>query len=228
MRPDQILRNLQRSVEEMEVALAETAAQEAIAAGTDPVLAINDGLALGMKTVSDLFDEGEAFVPHLLVAAEAFETGASILAGSMEKEAIKLQARGKVLIFTVKGDIHDIGKNIVKTMLQANGFQVVDLGRDVSAQEAVAQAVVQNVDIIVAAALMRTTMPEQRELVIALQESGVREQFQCLFGGAPVSKEGVVEIGGDAYADSASEAVEIAKRIMLEKRAKHLREAEKS
>ena len=84
MRPDQILRNLQRSVEEMEVALAETAAQEAIAAGTDPVLAINDGLALGMKTVSDLFDEGEAFVPHLLVAAEAFETGASILAGSME------------------------------------------------------------------------------------------------------------------------------------------------
>lgn len=228
MRPDQILRNLQRSVEEMEVALAETAAQEAIAAGTDPVLAINDGLALGMKTVSDLFDEGEAFVPHLLVAAEAFETGASILAGSMEKEAIKLQARGKVLIFTVKGDIHDIGKNIVKTMLQANGFQVVDLGRDVSAQEAVAQAVVQNVDIIVAAALMRTTMPEQRELVIALQESGVREQFQCLFGGAPVSKEWVVEIGGDAYADSASEAVEIAKRIMLEKRAKHLREAEKS
>ena len=228
MRPDQILRNLQRSVEEMEVALAETAAQEAIAAGTDPVLAINDGLALGMKTVSDLFDEGEAFVPHLLVAAEAFETGASILAGSMEKEAIKLQARGKVLIFTVKGDIHDIGKNIVKTMLQANGFQVVDLGRDVSAQEAVAQAVVQNVDIIVAAALMRTTMPEQRELVIALQESGVREQFQCLFGGAPVSKEWVVEIGGDAYADSASEAVEIAKKIMLEKRAKHLREAEKS
>ena len=228
MRPDQILRNLQRSVEEMEVALAETAAQEAIAAGTDPVLAINDGLALGMKTVSDLFDEGEAFVPHLLVAAEAFETGASILAGSMDKEAINLQARGKVLIFTVKGDIHDIGKNIVKTMLQANGFQVVDLGRDVSAQEAVAQAVVQNVDIIVAAALMRTTMPEQRELVIALQESGVREQFQCLFGGAPVSKEWVVEIGGDAYADSASEAVEIAKRIMLEKRAKHLREAEKS
>ena len=228
MRPDQILRNLQRSVEKMEVALAETAAQEAIAAGTDPVLAINDGLALGMKTVSDLFDEGEAFVPHLLVAAEAFETGASILAGSMEKEAIKLQARGKVLIFTVKGDIHDIGKNIVKTMLQANGFQVVDLGRDVSAQEAVAQAVAQNVDIIVAAALMRTTMPEQRELVIALQESGVREQFQCLFGGAPVSKEWVVEIGGDAYADSASEAVEIAKRIMLEKRAKHLREAEKS
>ena len=228
MRPDQILRNLQRSVEEMEVALAETAAQEAIAAGTDPVLAINDGLALGMKTVSDLFDEGEAFVPHLLVAAEAFETGASILAGSMEKEAIKLQARGKVLIFTVKGDIHDFGKNIVKTMLQANGFQVVDLGRDVSAQEAVAQAVAQNVDIIVAAALMRTTMPEQRELVIALQESGVREQFQCLFGGAPVSKEWVVEIGGDAYADSASEAVEIAKKIMLEKRAKHLREAEKS
>ena len=228
MRPDQILRNLQRSVEEMEVALAETAAQEAIAAGTDPVLAINDGLALGMKTVSDLFDEGEAFVPHLLVAAEAFETGASILAGSMEKEAIKLQARGKVLIFTVKGDIHDIGKNIVKTMLQANGFQVVDLGRDVSAQEAVAQAVVQNVDIIVAAALMRTTMPEQRELVLELKESGVRERFQCLFGGAPVSKEWVVEIGGDAYADSASEAVEIAKRIMLEKRAKHLREAEKS
>ncbi|WP_319403629.1 methyltransferase cognate corrinoid protein [uncultured Anaeromusa sp.] len=224
MRPDQILRNLQRSVEEMEVALAEAAAQEAIAAGTDPVLAINDGLALGMKTVSDLFDEGEAFVPHLLVAAEAFETGASILAGSMEKGAAELHARGKVLIFTVKGDIHDIGKNIVKTMLQANGFQVVDLGRDVSAKEAVTQAMAQNVDIIVAAALMRTTMPEQRELVLELQESGVRERFQCLFGGAPVSKEWVVEIGGDAYASSASEAVEIAKELMAEKRAKYLKE----
>ena len=228
MRPDQILRKLQRSVEEMEVTLAEAAAQEAIAAGTDPVLAINDGLALGMKTVSDLFDEGEAFVPHLLVAAEAFETGASILAGSMENGAVQLHSQGKVLIFTVQGDIHDIGKNIVKTMLQANGFQVVDLGRDVSAQEAVSQAITENVDIIVAAALMRTTMPEQRELMLALQESGVRERFQCLFGGAPVSKEWVVEIGGDAYAGSASEAVEIAKQLMAEKRAKYMKESAQS
>lgn len=217
MRPEKILKKLKKSVEEMEVLLAEKAAKEAVAAGTDPIVAINEGLAKGMKTVSDLFDEGEAFVPHLLVAAEAFETGVAVLTDSMSQEEKSRTAQGKVLIFTVQGDIHDIGKNIVKTMLLANGFQVIDLGRDVSTNEAVSKAKEYSADIIVAAALMRTTMPAQREIIKALEEAGIREQFKCLFGGSPVSAEWVKKIGGDAYAATASEAVEKAKELMLEK-----------
>lgn len=216
MRPDKILKKLKEAVEEMEVTLAERAAKAAVAAGTDPVLAINEGLAKGMKTVSDLFDEGEAFIPHLLVAAEAFETGAAILTEPLSQDRKLQLTRGKVLIFTVQGDIHDIGKNIVKTMLQANGFQVIDLGRDVATQEAVQQAKAHDADIIIAAALMRTTMPAQRELIQALEQEGVRHRFKCLFGGTPVTLEWVKTIGGDAYAETASDAVEKAKALMAE------------
>ncbi len=216
MRPDKILQKLKRAVEEMESSLAETAANEAVAAGTDPVVAINDGLAKGMKTVSDLFDEGEAFVPQLLVAADAFETGAGILTKSMSQEGRDQLTQGRVLICTVQGDIHDIGKNIVKTMLIASGFEVVDLGRDVSTEEVIEKAKEYHVDIIIAAALMRTTMASQRDIVKALEEEGTRHCFKCMFGGSPVSAEWVKTIGGDAYAETASQAVEQAKILMAE------------
>lgn len=219
MRPDKIIMKLKKSVEEMEIMLVEKAAREAVAAGTDPVVAINEGLAKGMKTVSDLFDEGEAFVPHLLVAAEAFESGVAILTESMSQENKLRSTQGRVLIFTVQGDIHDIGKNIVKTMLQASGFLVIDLGRDVAIDEAIEKAKEYNVDIIVAAALMRTTMPAQRELIQALDEAGIRNQFKCLFGGSPVSAEWVQKIGGDAYAETAGDAVVKARLLMAEIRA---------
>ncbi len=219
MRPDKILQKLKRAVEEMESSLAETAANEAVAAGTDPVVAINDGLAKGMKTVSDLFDEGEAFVPQLLVAADAFETGAGILTKSMSQEGRDQLTQGRVLICTVQGDIHDIGKNIVKTMLIASGFEVVDLGRDVSTEEVIEKAKEYHVDIIIAAALMRTTMASQRDIVKALEEEGTRHCFKCMFGGSPVSAEWVKTIGGDAYAETASQAVEQAKILMAEIRA---------
>lgn len=214
-----ILEKLRRAVEEMETSLAEKAAKEAVAGGIDPVVAINEGLAVGMKTVSDLFDEGEVFVPHLLVAAEAFETGVAILTESMPPEARNQSSQGKVLIHTVQGDIHDIGKNIVKTMLSASGFEVFDLGRDVPVAAVVTKAQELQVDIIVGAALMTTTMPAQRELIKCLQEEGIRQQFKIIFGGAPVSSEWVTRIGADGYAESASAAIEVARVLMAEKRA---------
>ena len=214
-----ILEKLRRAVEEMETSLAEKAAKEAVAGGIDPVVAINEGLAVGMKTVSDLFDEGEVFVPHLLVAAEAFETGVAILTESMPPEARNQSCQGKVLIHTVQGDIHDIGKNIVKTMLSASGFEVFDLGRDVPVAAVVTKAQEFQVDIIVGAALMTTTMPAQRELIKCLQEEGIRQQFKIIFGGAPVSSEWVKRIGADGYAESASAAIEVARVLMAEKRA---------
>ncbi|BBB91293.1 methyltransferase cognate corrinoid protein [Methylomusa anaerophila] len=213
-----ILAKLKTAVEEMETELAEEAAREALAAGINPIVAINDGLAAGMQTMSDLFDEGEVFVPQLVVAADAFEAAVAILTGGMSDEDKSKASKGKVLLHTVQGDIHDIGKNIVKTMLSASGFEVIDLGRDVAVEEVVAKAKAHNVDIIAGAALMTTTMPAQRDIVSLLKEEGIREQFKCLFGGAPVSAEWVAKIGGDAYAETATEAVEKAKILVAELR----------
>ncbi|HWQ72119.1 MAG TPA: corrinoid protein [Desulfitobacteriaceae bacterium] len=218
MSQQDILEKLKKSVEEMEPELAEEAAKEAVAAQIDPVVAINEGLAKGMQTISDLFDEGEAFVPQLLVAAEAFETAVAILTSSMSAEEKKKVSQGKVLIHTVQGDIHDIGKNIVKTMLSASGFEVYDLGRDVPVEEVVKKAKEYQVDIIAGSALMTTTMPAQRDIVKLLVEEGIRDQFIVMFGGAPVSREWVEKIGADGYAETASDAVTVAKAAIAKKK----------
>ena len=140
MTREEILAKLKESIVEMDEDLAEEAAHEALEAGLDPLIAITDGLSEGMLVVSDLFDIGEAFVPQLMVAAEAFEKAVEVLTSNLtddEKQASKV---GKVLIHTVQGDVHDIGKNIVKTMFEANNFQVFDLGRDVQVELVVEKA----------------------------------------------------------------------------------------
>jgi trimethylamine corrinoid protein len=218
MSQNEILVKLKEAVEEMDTDMAEAAAKEAIAAGINPMVAINEGLAAGMQTMSDLFDEGEAFVPQLVVAAEAFETAVAILAAGMSDDEKAKSSKGKVLLHTVQGDIHDIGKNIVKTMLSASGFEVIDLGRDVAVEEVVAKAKELNVDIIAGADLMTTTMPAQRDIISLLKEEGIRDKFKCMFGGAPVSQEWVDKIGADAFAETASEAVDKAKMLVKELR----------
>lgn len=217
MGQEEILAKLKLSIEELDSDMAEEAAREAVAAGVDPLLAITGGLSAGMQTMSDLFDEGEMFVPQLVVAGEAFEAAVAILKAAIPEKDRGGVSLGKVLIHTVNGDIHDIGKNIVKTMLSASGFEVFDMGRDVPVEDVIAKAIELNVDIIAGAALMTTTMPSQRDIVAQLKEDGIRDQFKCMFGGAPVSPEWVAKIGGDAYAETASEAVEKAKALMAEK-----------
>lgn len=218
MSEQEILAKLQEAVEEMEPDAAKEAAEAAVAAGVDPIYAITEGLAKGMKTMSDLFDEGEAFVPQLLVSAEAFETAVAVLTSNMSEEMKNKACQGKVLIHTVAGDIHDIGKNIVKTMLSANGFEVIDMGRDVPVEDVVAKAKAEKVDIICGSALMTTTMPSQKEIIDLLEEEGIRDQFICMFGGAPVTKDWVEKIGADGYSESATEAVELAKELIAKKK----------
>jgi len=215
----EILLKLQKSIEEMDIDMAEEGAREAVAAGINPLFAISDGLAKGMETMSNLFDEGEVFVPQLLVASEAFELAVSILTESMTEEMKNSASQGKVLIHTVQGDIHDIGKNIVKTMLSASGFEVIDMGRDVPVEDVVEKAKEYKVDIIAGSALMTTTMPAQRDIITLLKEEGIRDNFICMFGGAPVSAEWVEKIGADGYSESASEAVAKAKELMKKRRA---------
>lgn len=213
---EEVLEKLKECIVELDEDLAEEAAKEAVELGIDAITAINDGLGAGMQVQSDLFDEGEAFVPQLVVAAEIFESAVAILTDGLSDEAKAASSRGKILLHTVESDIHDIGKNIVKTMLTASGFEVIDLGRDVAVTEVVAKAKELNVDIIAGAALMTTTMPAQRDIINLLKEEGIRDQFKCMFGGAPVSAEWVASIGADAYAENASEAISKAKDLMAE------------
>lgn len=214
MSKDAIYSKLQRSIEEYDADLAEEAAKEALAEGLDPIEAIQQGLSKGMNTISELFDEGEVFVPQILLAAEAFETAVTILTAEISVEDKARASQGKVLIHTVQGDIHDVGKNIVKTMLAASGFEVIDLGRDVPVDVVIAKAKELKVDIVAGSALMTTTMPSQRDIVNGLEEEGIRGGIKCLFGGAPVSQEWVDKIGADGYAENAAEAIQKAKELI--------------
>lgn len=214
MSKDAIYSKLQRSIEEYDADLAEEAAKEALAEGLDPIEAIQQGLSKGMNTISELFDEGEVFVPQILLAAEAFETAVTVLTAEISVEDKARASQGKVLIHTVQGDIHDVGKNIVKTMLAASGFEVIDLGRDVPVDVVIAKAKELKVDIVAGSALMTTTMPSQRDIVNGLEEEGIRGGIKCLFGGAPVSQEWVDKIGADGYAENAAEAIQKAKELI--------------
>jgi len=207
---EEILAKLASGVSELEPEVAAEAAHEAKAAGITVVDAIQEGLSKGMNIISDLFDEGEMFVPQIIIAAEAFQGAVEILTEGMTADERGAMSRGKVICHTVQGDIHDVGKNIVKTMFAANGFEVIDMGRDVPVDDVVAKAKAENVDIVTGSALMTTTMPAQREIVNGLIEIGIRDNVKCLFGGAPVSQEWVDKIGADGYADNAADAVKVA------------------
>ena len=211
---EEVLAKLKECIEELDEDLGDEAAHEAVELGIDPITAISEGLGAGMQTQSDLFDEGEAFVPQLVVAAEIFESAIGIITANLSESDKKASTLGKILICTVESDIHDIGKNIVKTMLSASGFEVYDMGRDAATAEVVEKAKELNVDIIAGAALMTTTMPAQRDIINLLKEEGIRDKFKCMFGGAPVSPDWVKSIGADAYAENAAEAVAKAKELM--------------
>ena len=208
------LEELKNCIIEVDPDMAEDAAKAAKDAGVDAIEAIENGLSKGMEVVSKQFDEGEMFVPDLLLAAEAFETAVEILTDGLSDEEKSKSSSGKILIHTVEGDIHDIGKNIVKTMLTAAGFEVIDLGRDVSVETVVKEAIAQKVDVIAGSALMTTTMPAQKDIIRILEEEGVRDQFKCVFGGAPVSEEWVKKIGADGYSENACDAIDMIKMLI--------------
>ena len=209
-----ILNKLKESIAEMDRDMAVEAANEAIAAGMDPLVCIDKGLSAGMQIMSDLFDDGEAFVPELVESSEAFNAAVAVLTESMSDEDKKAASAGIAVVYTVQGDIHDIGKNIVRTLFEANNFEIYDLGRDVAAELVLEKAEEVGAQVILGSALMTTTMPSQRGLIELLKSEGVREKYFVMFGGAPVTNEWVVEIGGDAYTETATEAVTVAKEYL--------------
>jgi trimethylamine corrinoid protein len=210
MSQKEMFERLKKSVIELDEEGAKAAANDAIAQNLDPLACIEEGLSAGMKVISDKFDDAEIYVPQIILAAEAFTEAVDILASHIEGG---YSAKGKIILHTVEGDIHDIGKNIVGILLQANGFEVIDLGRDVAVGDVVDAAVEKDADIIAGSALMTTTMPAQREIITELKDRGIKDKFKCLFGGAPTSQEWADQIGADGWAENAAEAIDIVNEL---------------
>ncbi len=185
----------------------QTALEEKIPA--DKVL--HEALIPAMAEVGNLFEEGEFFVPEMLIAARAMQAGLAIL--KPELVAAGVEPIGKVAIGTVKGDLHDIGKNLVAMMMEGAGFEIMDLGTDVT-PESFVEAAQNGANIIGLSALLTTTMPSMEKTVQALQAAGVREQVKVLIGGAPVTTEYAAKIGADGYAPDASQAATLAKSLL--------------
>jgi corrinoid protein of di/trimethylamine methyltransferase len=189
-------------------------ARQALAAGLDPLEAINRGYVEGMSYVGDQFSAGEMFLPDMMLAAEAMKAAVAVLEPEMQKRGTQRQMLGKVVLGTVKGDIHEIGKNLVATMLSASGFEVHDLGVDVPYEKFVEKAREINADIIGLSALLTTTMTGQRAVIEMLADLGLRSKIKVMVGGAPVTASWAVEIGADGTSEDAMGAVALAKKLV--------------
>ena len=184
---------------------AEALARQALEQKMDPLQVINEGYVVGIKQVGDMFECGELFLPELIQAAEAVKKATELLNTAITGGAESI--KGKVLIATVEGDIHDIGKAIVVSLLVANGFNVLDLGRDVPTLDIIARAEEFKADVIGTSALLTTTMVKQKDLEEALVKEGLKSKYKTIVGGAPVTVRWAEKIGADAYAENAGESV---------------------
>lgn len=186
--------------------------QEALDAGIEPEEILNDGMIAAMAEVGRLFEEGEFFVPEMLVAAKTMQNGLAFLKPHLLETGVK--SAGKVVLGTVKGDLHDIGKNLVGLMLEGAGFEVIDLGIDVPPEEFVAAVQAGDVKIISLSALLTTTMLNMKSTIDALKDAGLRDNVRVMVGGAPITDAYAKEVGADGYAPDASRAVKLAKSLI--------------
>ena len=191
---------------------ARAGVQAALDDGIEPGAILNDSMIAAMREVGRLFEEGEYFVPEMLVAARAMQQGLAILRPYLA--SANVQSPGRVAIGTVKGDLHDIGKNLVGMMLEGAGFDIVDLGTDVPPERFVQAAVEGNANIIALSALLTTTMPNMKVTIEALKLAGVRDRVKVLVGGAPVTEEYARQIGADGFAPDAGGAALVARSLV--------------
>jgi corrinoid protein of di/trimethylamine methyltransferase len=192
----------------------EMLAEQALAEGIPPLEAINQGYTAGMDIVGELFSSGEYFLPDLILGGEAMKAALAVLEPALKAAGQERQVLGTVVLGSVKGDIHEIGKALVGTMLSANGFLVYDLGIDIPSGEFVAKAQEHHADIVALSALLTTTMLHQQEVIEHLAEAGLRERVQVMVGGSPVTQSWADRIGADGFAEDAAGAVVVARRLM--------------
>ena len=211
---DQLFQAMRQSIIDGAPDTATTLAQQSLDFGLDPLEAVNQGFAPGIMFAGDQFGRGEMFLPDLLACAEAMQAAIKVLDPEMLKRGSQREMRGRVILGTAKGDIHDIGKNLVATILSASGFQVFDLGTSATAEQFVAKAREVDADIVGVSALLTTTMAGQRAVIEALDRHGLRPRVKAIIGGAAVTPKWAAEIGADGYARNAMDALELAKSLM--------------
>jgi len=199
---------------------AQKTASEILNAGMDPLEVIEKSLSSAMKLVGEKFEKGEYFLPDLMSAAAAMQAATRVLTAEMKvesKEKLKAKKIGRIVVGTVSGDIHDIGKNILALLLEANGFDTYDLGKDVDSMKFIEKAAEVQADIIALSALMTTTKPAQKEVIEFLDEMGLGDKYIVMVGGAPTSKEWAEEIGADGWAETAEQGVRLAQTLMRDR-----------
>lgn len=191
---------------------AQEVTRQAIAEGVDPQSIINNYMVKGMEEIGARFEAGKAFVPNLLMSARAMKGSLELLKPLLKGD--RSSSAGKVVIGTVKGDLHDIGKNLVASMLEGCGFEVINLGVDVSSEKFIDAARANDADIICMSALLTTTMNYMKEVIAAVKASGLRDQVKVMVGGAPLNNDFAVAIGADGYSSNANDAVALARRLV--------------
>jgi dimethylamine corrinoid protein len=213
----ELFERMAQSVMDCEPEDAERLALQAVEQGIDPLEAINQGFVVGLNYVGERFSCGDMFLPELVAAGEAMKAAIAVLEPEMARRGSERQVLGKVVLGTVKGDIHDIGKTLVGTLLAASGFQVHDLGVDVPIEKFVQVARQVNADIVGLSALLTTTMETQRDVIEALEDTGMRPGVKVMVGGAPVTSGWAEEIGADGFSEDAVGAVALAKQLVAAK-----------
>lgn len=203
-----ILAEISENLQKGKAKVVKELVQQAVDSGMDPETVLREGLLPGMNIIGEKFKNNEVYVPEVLVAARAMNMGAQVLKPYLEKAGVK--AVGRVCIGTVQGDLHDIGKNLVKMMLEGKGLEVIDLGTDVAPETFIQTAIDQNCQIICCSALLTTTMGVMADVVKKAEEAGIRDKVKIMIGGAPVSQEFCDRIGADCYTSDAASAADAA------------------
>jgi corrinoid protein of di/trimethylamine methyltransferase len=193
--------------------------RQALDSGIEPLEILENGISKGMEIVGKRFETGEAFLPELIFAADAFKSAMEVISPALEASNQNVEKMGKVLLATVKGDVHNLGKNILATVLETNGFDVVDIGVNQDTLTIIDEAEKNNADVIGLSAVMTTTMPYQKELIDTLTELGHRNNYIVMVGGGPVNQKWADDIGADGYGRTAMDAVSIATQQIKTKRA---------
>jgi corrinoid protein of di/trimethylamine methyltransferase len=214
MQNEALFKEMAQSITDGESEKAAELAQKSIELGIDPLEAINEGFVAGVNFVGDQFSCGNMFLPELVMAGEAMKAAVAVLEPELAKRGTERKMLGKVVLCTVEGDIHEIGKTLVGTMLSATGFQVFDMGVDVPVMKVVEKAREVGADIVAMSALLTTTMVHQKDVIEALEDVGIRAKVKVMVGGAPVTQEWVKQIGADGYSEDAIGAARVAKQLL--------------
>ncbi len=209
---EEMYKKLAQSVIDGESEDAVELAKQALAQGIDPLACITKGLTKGIQVVGELFAAGDYYLPELIIGADAMKAALEILEPALVGDQ-QLEVVGTVVIGTVEGDLHEIGKTLVGTMLTASGFKVIDIGVDKSAAEFIAAIKENTATMVAASALLTTTMLQQQKLITEIEEAGLRKQVQVMVGGAPVTQSYADKIGADGFAEDAISAVTLAFRL---------------